>query len=63
MFFEDARQMVGSSTNKLTAAVFDRADKKVCTFNAAKFALVGNNSTGGNMFGKNKRFYRGQYVW
>ncbi len=29
------------------------ADKKVSTF---KFALVENNSTGGNMFGKNKRF-------
>ncbi len=56
-FFGDARQMVGGSTNKLTAAGFDRADKKVSTFNAAKFVLlVGNNSTGGNMFGSNKRF-------
>jgi hypothetical protein len=45
--------MVGSSTNKLMAAGFDRADKKASTFNAAKFALVENNSTGGNMFGRN----------
>jgi hypothetical protein len=33
--------MVGSSTNKLTAAGFDRADKKAITFNTAKFSLVG----------------------
>ena len=55
-FFGDARQMVGGSTNKLTAAGFDRADKKASTFNAAKFSLVGNNSTGANMFGRNKKF-------
>jgi hypothetical protein len=55
-FVGDARQMVGGRSNKLTAAGFDRADKKASTFNAAKFALVGNNSTGGNMFGRNKRF-------
>jgi hypothetical protein len=48
--------MVGGSTNKLTAAGFDRADKKASTFNAAKFSLVGNNSTGANMFGRNNRF-------
>ena len=54
--FGDARQMVGGSTNKLTAAGFDRADKKASTFNAAKFSLVGNNSTGANMFGRNKKF-------
>jgi hypothetical protein len=52
----DARQMVGGSTNKLTAAGFNRADKKASTFNAAKFYLVGNNSTGANMFGRNKKF-------
>ncbi len=52
-FFGDARQMVGGSTNKLTAAGFDRADKKASTFSAIKLALVGNNSTGGNMFGRN----------
>jgi hypothetical protein len=40
--FGDARQMCGGSTNKLTAAGFDRADK-ASTFNAAKFYLVGNN--------------------
>jgi hypothetical protein len=55
-FFGDARQMVGGSTNKLTAAGFDRADKKASTFNAAKFYLVGNSSTGANMFGRNKKF-------
>ena len=55
-FFGDARQMVGGSTNKLTAAGFNRADKKASTFNAAKFSLVGNNSTGANMFGRNKKF-------
>jgi hypothetical protein len=55
-FYGGARQTVGSSTNKLMAAGFDRADKKASTFNATKYALVGNNSTGGNMFGRNKRF-------
>jgi hypothetical protein len=40
----------------LTAAGFDRADKKTSTFNAAKFTLVGNNLTGDNIFGRNKRF-------
>ncbi len=55
-FFGDARQMVGGSTNKLTAAGFDRADKKASTFDAVKFSLVGNNSTGENIFGRNKRF-------
>ncbi len=48
--------MDGGSTNKLTAAGFDRADKKASTFNAAKFSLVSNNSTGDNIFGRNKRF-------
>jgi hypothetical protein len=48
--------MVGGSTNKLTAAGFDHADKKASTFNAAKFSLVGNNLTGDNIFGRNKRF-------
>jgi hypothetical protein len=55
-FFCDARQMVGGSSNKLTAAGFDQADKKASTFNYAKFSLVGNNSTGHNVFGRNKRF-------
>jgi hypothetical protein len=49
--------MVGGSTNKLTAAAgFDRADKKASTFNVAKFSLISNNSTGDNIFGRNKRF-------
>jgi hypothetical protein len=47
-FFGDARQMVGGSTNKLTAAGFDCADKKASTFNAANFSLAGNNLTGDN---------------
>jgi hypothetical protein len=54
--FGNARQMVGGSSNKLSAAGFDRADKKASTFNLAKFSLVGNNSTGHNVFGRNKRF-------
>jgi hypothetical protein len=47
--------MVGGSTNKLTVAGFDRADKKASTFDSAKFSLVDNNSTGANMFGRNKK--------
>jgi hypothetical protein len=54
-FFLDAPQMVGGSTNKLMAAGFDRVEKKASTFNAAKFSLVGNNSSGANMFGRNKK--------
>jgi hypothetical protein len=54
-FFGDA-PLVGGSTNKLTAAGFGRVDKKASTFNAAKFSLVGNNSTGDNIFSRNKRF-------
>jgi hypothetical protein len=48
--------MVGGSTNNLMAAGFDRVDKKASTFNSAKFSLVGNNSTGANIFGRNKKF-------
>jgi hypothetical protein len=33
-----------------------QADKKASTFNHAKFSLVGNNSTGHNVFARNKRF-------
>ncbi len=44
--FGNARQMVGRSTNKLTAAGFDNADKKASTFSAANMAIVGNNSSG-----------------
>jgi hypothetical protein len=55
-FFGDARQMMGSSTNKLTAAGFEHARKKASKFNAAKFSLVGNNATGANMVGRNERF-------
>jgi hypothetical protein len=46
--------MVGGSTNKLTAVGFDQVDKAASTFNAAIISLVGNNSTGANIFGRNK---------
>jgi hypothetical protein len=55
-FFGDAQQMVGSSTNKLTAAGLDCANKKASTFNAARFSLVANDATADNMFGRNKKF-------
>ena len=48
--------MVGGSTNKLTAAGFDHVDEKASTFNVAKCSLIGNNSTGDNIFGRSKRF-------
>ena len=54
--FADARQMVGGSTNKLTARKMDQADKQASTFNNAKFSLVGNNCTGDNHFGRAKRY-------
>jgi hypothetical protein len=46
--------MVGGSTNKLMEVGFDQADKAASTFNAAIISLVGNNSTGANIFGRNK---------
>ncbi len=55
-FFGDAWQMVGGSTNKLTAAGFNQVDKKASTFNATIISLVGNNSTGANMFGRNRKY-------
>ena len=54
--FGNARQMVGGSTNKLTAAGFDNADKKASTFNMANMAIVGNNSSGANMFESKKKY-------
>ncbi len=54
--FGNARQMVGGSTNKLTAAGFDNADKKASTFNAANMAKVGNNSSGVNIFDSKKQY-------
>ncbi len=54
-FLGDAWQMVGSSTNKLTAVGFDHANKKTSTFNSANFSLVGSNATGDNMFDRNKK--------
>jgi hypothetical protein len=53
--FGNARQMVGRSTNKLTAASFDIADKKAGTFNMANMAIVGNNSLGANIFASKKQ--------
>jgi hypothetical protein len=54
-FFEDARQMVGNSTTKLTTAGFNQADNKASACNATKFSLVINNSTGANMFSRNNK--------
>jgi hypothetical protein len=54
--FGNARQMVGRSTNKLTAAGFDNADKKTSTFNTANMAIVGNNSPGVNIFDSKKQY-------
>jgi hypothetical protein len=54
--FGNARQMVGGSTNKLTAAGFDNANKKASTFNAANMAIVGNNSSGVNIFDSKKQY-------
>ncbi len=54
--FGNARQMVGGSTNKLTAAGFDNADKKASTFNMANMAIVGNNSSGVNIFKSKKQY-------
>jgi hypothetical protein len=48
--------MVGGSTNKLTAAGFDNANKKASTFNAANMAIVGSNSLGVNIFDSKKRY-------
>ncbi len=52
--FADARQMVRGSTNRLSAAAFDIADKKAVCFNAANFLLLGNNANGINVFGRKK---------
>ena len=54
--FGNARQMVGGSTNKLTAAGFDNADKKASAFNAANMDIVGNNSLGVNIFDSKNRY-------
>ena len=48
--------MVSRSTDKLTAASFDNADKKASTFNAANMAIVGNNLSDVNIF-KSKKLY------
>ncbi len=53
--FADSRQMAGGSTNKLTAAGFNRADKKASTSNAARMSLVGNNASGESLFKRRKR--------
>jgi hypothetical protein len=54
--FGNARQMVDGSTNKLTAAGFDNANKKASTFNAANMAIVGNISSGVNIFDSKKQY-------
>jgi hypothetical protein len=52
--FADAQQMARGSTNKLSAAAFDIADKKAGCFNAANFSFLGNNANGINVFGRKK---------
>ncbi len=52
----NARQMVGGSTNKLTAVGFDNADKKASAFSAANMGIVGNNSLGVNIFDSKNRY-------
>jgi hypothetical protein len=54
--FGNARQTVGGSTNKLTAAGFDNADKIGSTFSATNMAIVGNNSLGVNIFDSKKQY-------
>ncbi len=48
--------MVSRSTDKLTAASFDNADKNASTFNAANMAIVGNNLLGVNVFKSKKQY-------
>ena len=55
-FFGDGRQMVGGSTNKMTARQWNHAGFKAAAFNAGKHNLVGNNKTGQDIFGRQKRF-------
>ncbi|KAL9182387.1 hypothetical protein ACHAXT_013039 [Thalassiosira profunda] len=54
--FGDFRGMAMGSTNKMTARGATRAGKKANAFNAAKYSLVGNNATGANHFGRQKRY-------
>jgi hypothetical protein len=54
--FGNARQMVGGSTDKMTATSFDNADKKASTFNAANMAIVGSNLVGVNSFKSKKQY-------
>ena len=55
-FFGDGRQMVGGSTNKMTARQWNHAGFKAAAFNAGKHGLVGNNKTGVNMFDRHYKF-------
>ncbi len=54
--FGNARQMVPGSSNMLTAAGRDNASRKAGAFNASKMTLVGNNSSGENLFIRNTKF-------
>ena len=54
-FFGDGRQMVGGSTNKLTARGWNNADYKAGAFNAGRHGLAkGNNASGENAFKRQK---------
>lgn len=55
-FFGDGRQMVGGSTNKMTARQWNHAGFKAAAFNLGKHNLVGNNKSGQDLFGRQKRF-------
>jgi hypothetical protein len=54
--FGNARQVVSGSTKKLTAAGFDNTDKKASTFNMANMVVVGNNSSGANIFASKNQY-------
>ena len=54
-FFGHGRQMVGGSTNKLTARGWNNADYKAGAFNAGRHGLAkGNNASGENAFKRQK---------
>ena len=55
-FFGDARQIVGGSTNKLTARGWEHADFKQQAFVIGKHNVVGNNKSGANVFDRQKRY-------
>ena len=55
-YFGDGRQMVGGSTNNITARQQDHAGFNANACNTGKHNVVGNNKTGQDLFGRQKRF-------